>query len=121
MQHLRRHAAVYGGTEHANVYGGTARASGQGIAHVSVHAYYHPPTYPLSAVPYYSTGCYGCPSRSGPGWSRRRRGGSFRQHSRGDIERVCRRCGNRQREHGGTYNAGVSGIAAAARRPPART
>ena len=100
--------SAYGGTEHTNVYGGTtARAYGPGAyrTYPSGATYCHPPTYPSitrrSAVPYYSTSCYRCAAAAGADWSRCRRGGSFRQRRRGDIERVCRRCGNRQRERGG--------------------
>ena len=49
--------SVYGGTSHTNMYGGTAYRPPGGYGYVG----YHPPT----AVPYYSSGCYGCAAAAG--------------------------------------------------------
>jgi hypothetical protein len=70
-----------GGTEHTNVYGGTTAGKyGEGAYHAGPYgatAYhppdyypgYHPPAYypyhPPVAVPYYSSGCYGCAAAAG--------------------------------------------------------
>ena len=70
--------AYGGGTEHTNIYGGsTYGADGSGAYHTypSGATAYHPPGYPAYptypvyhppvAVPYYSTGCYGCAAAAG--------------------------------------------------------
>ena len=70
--------AYGGGTEHTNTYGGsTYGAYGSGAYHTypSGATAYHPPGYPAYptypvyhppvAVPYYSTGCYGCAAAAG--------------------------------------------------------
>ncbi len=66
-----------GGTEHTNVYGGTtAGAYGAGAVHTTPYGAtaYHPPGaypaayypyHPPTAVPYYSSGCYGCAAAAG--------------------------------------------------------
>ncbi|MEY2896947.1 MAG: hypothetical protein RL669_1216, partial [Pseudomonadota bacterium] len=71
-------AGRYGeGAEHTNVYGGTTAARyGEGAVHTTPYgtAAYHPPGayypaapvyHPPVAVPYYSTGCYGCAAAAG--------------------------------------------------------
>ena len=70
--------AYGGGTEHTNVYGGSTYGRyGSGAYHTypSGATAYHPPGYPAYptypvyhppvAVPYYSSGCYGCAAAAG--------------------------------------------------------
>jgi len=67
--------AYGGGSEHTNAYGGTTSgAYGQGATHTYTNgaSVYHPPGYagypayhPPVAVPYYSSGCYGCAAAAG--------------------------------------------------------
>ena len=70
--------AYGGGTEHTNVYGGsTYGKAGDGAYHTypGGATAYHPPGYPAYptyaayhppvAVPYYSSGCYGCAAAAG--------------------------------------------------------
>ena len=83
----RSHSNVYGGssahaygggTEHTNMYGGSTYGKyGSGAYHTypSGATAYHPPGYPAYptypvyhppvAVPYYSSGCYGCAAAAG--------------------------------------------------------
>jgi hypothetical protein len=70
--------AYGGGTEHTNMYGGrTSGEYGEGVEHTypGGASAYHPPAYggypgypayhPPVAVPYYSSGCYGCAAAAG--------------------------------------------------------
>ena len=60
--------AAGGGTEHTNTYGGsTYGAYGAGVAHTypAGGTVYYPAYHPPVAVPYYSTGCYGCAAAAG--------------------------------------------------------
>ena len=70
--------SFYGGTEHTNIYGGhTSGAAGYGAYHAPPGGapIYRPPAYPAyptypayhppMAVPYYSSGCYGCAAAAG--------------------------------------------------------
>ena len=99
--------SAYGGTEHTNVYGGsTYGAYGAGVAHTypSGATYYHPPTYPVYhppvAVPYYSSGCYGCAAAAGAvvGAAVGAAAASANTASR-DVERIRRGGCDRQRQH----------------------
>lgn len=70
--------SAYGGTEHTNAYGQTTVGrAGYGAVTTTPGgaSYYHPPAYPAYpayaayhppvAVPYYSSGCYGCAAAAG--------------------------------------------------------
>ena len=129
--------AYGGGTEHTNTYGGsTYGAYGSGAYHTypSGATAYHPPGYPAYptypayhppvAVPYYSSGCYGCAAAAGAivgvaAGAAVASANTAAATSNAYAAGVATGSANTAAATAGAYNAGVATGAAMSSAPPA--